>query len=43
MADLMGWTQWLRQEHGQLWIGLWGNSFGAALGLAWQRGPQAAL
>ena len=36
MADLMGWVTWLRNTHDQLWVGLWGNSFGAsiALGLA---------
>ena len=30
-ADL--WARWLRETHTQLWVGLWGNSFGAAVGL----------
>ena len=30
-ADL--WARWLRDTHTQLWVGLWGNSFGAAVGL----------
>ena len=30
-ADL--WARWLRDTHMQLWVGLWGNSFGAAVGL----------
>ena len=34
VADAMAWAKWLREEHGQLWVGLWGNSFGASLGLA---------
>ncbi|MGQ9766101.1 MAG: alpha/beta hydrolase [Anaerolineae bacterium] len=34
ISDLMGWTRWLRSERGQLWAGLWGNSFGASVGLA---------
>lgn len=33
MADLMGWVTWLRHTHDQLWVGLWGNSFGASIGL----------
>jgi pimeloyl-ACP methyl ester carboxylesterase len=33
MSDLMGWVTWLRQAHDQLWVGLWGNSFGASIGL----------
>ena len=33
MADLMGWVTWLRNTHDQLWVGLWGNSFGASIGL----------
>lgn len=33
MSDLLGWVTWLRQEHDQLWVGLWGNSFGASVGL----------
>ncbi len=33
MNDLMGWVRWLREEHGQLWVGLWGNSIGASIGL----------
>lgn len=31
--DLLGWVKWLRIEQGQLWIGLWGNSLGATVGL----------
>lgn len=34
VADAMGWAKWLREEHGQLWAGLWGHSFGASVGLA---------
>ncbi|OQA44419.1 MAG: Alpha/beta hydrolase family protein [Chloroflexi bacterium ADurb.Bin325] len=33
-ADLRAWARWLRDAHDQLWVGLWGHSFGAALGLA---------
>jgi len=33
VADLAGWVRWLRREHHQLWIGLWGNSLGSMLGL----------
>jgi pimeloyl-ACP methyl ester carboxylesterase len=33
-ADLAVWVRWLRETYGQLWVGLWGNSFGSALGLA---------
>jgi pimeloyl-ACP methyl ester carboxylesterase len=33
-ADLWGWAKWLRDTHDQLWVGLWGHSFGASLGLA---------
>ncbi len=33
-SDAMGWAKWLREEHGQLWAGLWGHSFGASVGLA---------
>ena len=33
MSDLMGWVTWLRNAHDQLWVGLWGNSFGASIGL----------
>ena len=33
MSDLMGWVTWLRQAHDPLWVGLWGNSFGASIGL----------
>ncbi len=29
----MRWVRWLREEHGQLWVGLWGNSMGASVGL----------
>lgn len=32
--DLVDWVKWLRTGQGQLWVGLWGNSFGAAVGLA---------
>lgn len=31
--DLLGWVKWLRIEQGQLWVGLWGNSLGATVGL----------
>lgn len=34
VSDLIGWARWLRYTQGQLWAGLWGNSFGAAVGLA---------
>lgn len=33
VSDAMGWTKWLREAQGQLWAGLWGNSFGASVGL----------
>ena len=33
MSDMMGWVTWLRNTHDQLWVGLWGNSFGASIGL----------
>ena len=33
MSDLLGWVTWLRSAHDQLWVGLWGNSFGASIGL----------
>ncbi len=33
MDDLMGWARWLRDAHGQARVGLWGNSFGASVGL----------
>jgi pimeloyl-ACP methyl ester carboxylesterase len=33
-SDLVAWVRWLRETYGQLWVGLWGNSFGSALGLA---------
>jgi fermentation-respiration switch protein FrsA (DUF1100 family) len=33
VIDLMDWVTWLRKVQGQLWAGLWGNSFGAAVGL----------
>jgi len=32
--DLMGWVNWLREVHGQMWVGLWGHSFGATVGLS---------
>ncbi len=34
VSDAMLWARWLRDEHHQLWAGFWGNSFGAAVGLA---------
>jgi fermentation-respiration switch protein FrsA (DUF1100 family) len=34
VSDAAHWARWLREEHHQLWAGLWGNSFGAAVGLA---------
>ncbi len=34
VSDAMLWARWLRNEHHQLWAGFWGNSFGAAVGLA---------
>jgi alpha-beta hydrolase superfamily lysophospholipase len=34
IKDLLVWVRWLREEHSQLWIGLWGHSFGASVGLA---------
>lgn len=34
MTDLIAWGKWLRQSQGQLWAGVWGHSFGAAVGLA---------
>ncbi len=34
VSDAMRWARWLREEHGQLWAGLWGHSFGASVGLA---------
>ncbi len=33
LSDLTGWARWLRMEHRQLWLGFWGNSLGAMLGL----------
>jgi pimeloyl-ACP methyl ester carboxylesterase len=33
ISDAARWASWLRNEHTQLWVGLWGNSFGAAVGL----------
>jgi pimeloyl-ACP methyl ester carboxylesterase len=33
-ADLISWVCWLRETQGQEWVGLWGNSFGATVGLA---------
>jgi uncharacterized protein len=32
--DLVRWVCWLRELRGQTWVGLWGNSFGATVGLA---------
>jgi alpha-beta hydrolase superfamily lysophospholipase len=34
MTDLIAWGKWLRQAQGQLWAGVWGHSFGAAVALA---------
>lgn len=34
VSDAMLWARWLRDAHRQLWAGFWGNSFGAAVGLA---------
>ncbi len=31
--DLVRWTRWLQEMQGQTWVGLWGNSFGATVGL----------
>jgi alpha-beta hydrolase superfamily lysophospholipase len=33
ISDAARWATWLRDQHTQLWVGLWGNSFGAAVGL----------
>jgi fermentation-respiration switch protein FrsA (DUF1100 family) len=33
MSDLTGWVTWLHTTHDQLRVGLWGNSFGASVGL----------
>jgi alpha-beta hydrolase superfamily lysophospholipase len=33
VTDIAMWARWLRTEHGQLWVGLWGNSLGATMGL----------
>jgi pimeloyl-ACP methyl ester carboxylesterase len=32
-SDLSAWVRWLRETYDQLWVGLWGNSYGSALGL----------
>jgi uncharacterized protein len=32
--DLVRWVGWLRKAQDQAWVGLWGNSFGATVGLA---------
>lgn len=34
MTDLIAWGKWLRQTQHQIWAGVWGHSFGAAVGLA---------
>jgi pimeloyl-ACP methyl ester carboxylesterase len=34
LNDLVGWVHWLREIQGQGWFGLWGNSFGATVGLS---------
>jgi hypothetical protein len=41
LSDLVGWVRWLRREQGQLWVGLWGNSLGAAVGLILAARPTA--
>jgi pimeloyl-ACP methyl ester carboxylesterase len=33
ISDAARWATWLRNEHTQLWVGLWGHSYGAAVGL----------
>lgn len=33
ISDAARWATWLRNKHTQLWVGLWGNSFGAGVGL----------
>lgn len=33
VSDAALWARWLRETHTQLWVGLWGHSFGAAVGL----------
>jgi len=33
VADAAQWAGWLRETYTQLWVGLWGHSFGAAVGL----------
>ena len=33
VADAAQWARWLRETYTQLWVGLWGHSFGAAVGL----------
>jgi uncharacterized protein len=34
LSDLVRWVCWLRETQRQTWIGLWGNSFGATVGLS---------
>jgi pimeloyl-ACP methyl ester carboxylesterase len=34
LDDLIRWVCWLRETQDQAWAGLWGNSFGATVGLA---------
>lgn len=34
ISDAMQWAMWLHREQTQLWAGLWGHSYGAAIGLA---------
>ncbi len=34
VSDAMQWAMWLHREQTQLWAGLWGHSYGAAIGLA---------
>jgi pimeloyl-ACP methyl ester carboxylesterase len=41
MDDLLGWVRWLREERGQAWVGLWGNSFGASVGLGLAARPDS--
>jgi uncharacterized protein len=40
LNDLVGWVCWLRGAQGQGWVGLWGNSFGATVGLSLATQPQ---
>jgi len=42
-GDLAGWVRWLREEQGQVRVGLWGNSFGSVLGLTLAACPVEAV